>query len=73
MYFEWTSEAWHYKRRVEFVGAGNDARQSIGKTVVEMRKSWSIFSEVTPMPPAVTDACKQGNAAILQAMVSFGC
>ncbi len=50
-----------------------EARQSIGKTVVEMRKSWSIFSEATPMPQAVTDACKQGNTAILQAMVSFGC
>lgn len=50
-----------------------EARQSISKTVVEMRKNWSIFSEATPMPQAVTDACKQGNAAILQAMVSFGC
>jgi hypothetical protein len=50
-----------------------EARQSIGKTVVEMRKNWSIFSEATPMPKAVIDACKQGNAAILQAMASFGC
>ena len=61
------------ERYAKCSGIPIDARQSIGKTVVEMRKSWSIFSEVTPMPPAVTDACKQGNAAILQAMVSFGC
>ena len=50
-----------------------EARRSIGKTVALMRKNWSIFSEATPMPKAVTDACKQGRAAILQAMVSFGC
>lgn len=54
-------------------GLPPDARQSIGNTVAEMRKSWSIFSEATPMPKAVTDACKQGNAAIAQAMVAFGC
>ncbi len=50
-----------------------EARRSIGTSVAEMRKNWSIFSEATPMPKAVIDACTQGNAAILQAMTSFGC
>jgi hypothetical protein len=61
------------ERYAKCSGIPIEARQSIGKTVVEMRKNWSIFSETTPMPQAVTDACTQGNAAILQAMVSFGC
>jgi len=50
-----------------------DARQAIAKSVAEMRKSWSIFSEKTPMPPAVIAACKQGNDAIVQAIASFSC
>ncbi len=50
-----------------------DARASLAKTVAQMRESWSIFSEKTPMPRAVTDACVQGNAAIAKAMGSFGC
>ena len=50
-----------------------EARQSIAKTVAEMRKSWSIFSEKMPMPPAVSAACKQGNEAIAKAMVTFSC
>jgi hypothetical protein len=54
-------------------GLPADARKSIATTVAEMRKSWSIFSEKMPMPPAVSDACKQGNAAIAKAMVTFKC
>ncbi|MEO7092937.1 MAG: hypothetical protein ABI175_06785 [Polyangiales bacterium] len=54
-------------------GLPPESRASIGKAVAEMRKSWSMFSETTPMPKAVTDACVQGNTAIRQAMVSFGC
>lgn len=51
----------------------SEARTSIGNTVAEMRKSWSIFSEATPMPPEVTRACEQGNAAIVQAMAGMQC
>jgi hypothetical protein len=54
-------------------GLPADARASIASTVAQMRKNWSMFSEQTPMPPAVTVACKQGNDAIHQAMVSFSC
>lgn len=61
------------ERYAKCPGIPVDARQSLAGTVAEMRKSWSMFSEATPMPPAVTDACKQGNAAIVQAMSSFGC
>lgn len=61
------------ERYAKCPGIPVDARQSLARTVEEMRKSWSIFSETTPMPAAVTDACKQGNAAIGSAMGSFGC
>jgi hypothetical protein len=54
-------------------GLPPDARASIASTVAQMRTNWSIFSEQTPMPPAVTAACTQGHDAIRQAMVTFGC
>lgn len=54
-------------------GLPADARKSIGDTVATMRENWSVFSEATPMPPAVTAACKQGNDAIHQAMTTFRC
>lgn len=54
-------------------GLPPEARTSLASTVAEMRKSWSIFSETTPMPPAVTAACKQGEDAIVKAMVTFKC
>ena len=54
-------------------GLPPEARASLGSTVAEMRKSWSMFSEKTPMPPEVTAACKQGEDAIATAMVSFKC
>ena len=52
-------------------GLPADARASIAATVAQMRKNWSGLTG--PMPPAVTDACVQGDAAIAQAMVTFSC
>lgn len=54
-------------------GLPADARASIASTVAQMRTSWSVFSEQTPMPPAVAAACRQGHDAIRQAMVTFSC
>ncbi|MBA3462473.1 MAG: hypothetical protein H0T46_21100 [Deltaproteobacteria bacterium] len=54
-------------------GLPAEARASIASTVAQMRRNWSMFSEQTPMPPAVAAACKQGNDAIRQAMVTFSC
>ena len=54
-------------------GLPADARASIASTVAQMRRNWSMFSEQTPMPPAVTTACRQGHDAIRQAMVTFSC
>ena len=71
------AECSHYLLALEHYAACSgipvEARTSVRNAVAEMRKSWSIFSEATPMPQAVTDACKQGDAAIAQAMVSFRC
>ena len=61
------------ERYAKCSGLPAESRGSIASTVAQMRKSWSIFSEATPMPEAVTNACKQGNAAIAQAMTSFNC
>jgi hypothetical protein len=54
-------------------GLPAEVRTSIGNTVAVMRRNWSMFSEQTPMPPAVTAACTQGHDAIRQAMVTFSC
>jgi hypothetical protein len=61
------------ERYAKCKGLPPESRQSIASAVAQMRKSWSMFSEKTPMPDAVTNACKQGNDAIVQAMVSFKC
>lgn len=48
-------------------------RANLTNTVAQARKNWSMITASAPMPQAVTDACVQGNAAIVQAMRSFQC
>ena len=50
-----------------------ESRRAIGQTVAQMRQSWSIFSTPSAMPPEVIEACRQGNAAVVQAMATFHC
>ena len=52
-------------------GLPEEARRAIHANVKQMRRNWTGLSGA--MPPAVTEACIQGNAAIVQAMATFNC
>ena len=49
-----------------------EARTSIQNVIAQLKLNWAGLGSAA-MPAAVGDACRQGTAAIRQAMISFGC